>query len=119
MGKKGKSWKPLGALPDPRWYQSAASRLDNVRDDLARTGSSDGQGSSDPPRGDVESTATSSRGVFESLAERRATEVKARGQPADAAEELGALRHGRTSPANFNLQRHAVMVSGRPVVVHI
>ena len=115
---KWKTWRPKGALPVPRWYQAAASRLDSVHDELARTAISPDAASVDPP-GDVEPSATSSRALVESWKERCKAGVQTRGQPADAEEELAALRHGRAGPSNFNLQRHAVTVCGRPVVVPI
>ena len=107
------TWVPKGALPDPRWITAAAGRLDNVRAGLA---DSSLQGLPPPPRPqDVEPTATSSWG--REYQERRKTGVKERGQPETPAQELAALRLGRTVPASFNPQRHAVMVCGRPVVV--
>ena len=43
--------------------------------------------------------------------------VRPRQQPDDPAQELAALRLARHSPATFMVQRQAVMIEGRPVVV--
>ena len=107
-------WRPKGALPDPRWPQAAAGRLDNVRDHLAHAAASSAEGATTSAA--VEPSATAVGAAF-SRQEKRMEGVQPRGQPTVPREELAALRLGRTAPSNFNLQRHAVMVCGRPVVV--
>ena len=114
--KERGTWHPRGALPDPRWYQAAADRLDSVRDELARTDAPEGEAAAGPPA-DVEPSATSSAGPAQPWMERRKMGVQPRQEPTDPAEEMAALRLARTAPSNFNLQRQAVMICGRPVVV--
>ena len=114
-GKKW--WRPKGSLPDPRWYQSADRRLDAVRSGLAASAA--GEEASAAEAADVEPAATSAASSGLTYEQHRHKGVRPRGQPQTPQEELSALRLGRSSPANFALQRHAVMVCGRPIVVPI
>ena len=111
------TWQPKGAQPDPRWLQGAAERLDLVRAGLGASAEAaecrEAIDSSTPLPG-VEPAAASSSGAGTSSC---SAGVQPRGQPELPAEELAALRLGRTTPTAFNIQRHAVMVCGRPVVV--
>ena len=104
-------------MPDPRWYQSAAHRLDAVRGGLAASAAGEDAPAADATAVDPAATSAASSGL--TYEQHRQQGVRPRGQPQNPQEELAALRHGRTSPANFVLQRHAVMVCGRPVVVPI
>ena len=112
------SWQPKGAQQDPRWLEGAAERLDRVRTGLGASAAA----AECPevvetawPLPGAEPAAASSSG--DGWASRRLTGVQPRGQPEKPAQELAALRLGRTTPTAFNIQRHAVMVCGRPVVV--
>ena len=111
------TWRPKGSLRDPRWLEGAAQRLDRVREGLGQTAEG---GASAPsvatPTPDAEPAAASGEPPA-APANRRLAGVRPRGQPTTPAEELAALRLGRSTPSAFNLQRHAVMVCGRPVVV--
>ena len=114
----GQQKGPEGALPDPRWYQFAATvRLDAVRSGLAASAA--GERASAAEAADVEPAATSAASSGLTYEQHRTQGVKPRGQPHVPLEELAALRPGRSSPSSFVLQRHAVMVCGRPVVVPI
>ena len=117
--KKGTVWRPRGSQPDPRWLESAAERLDRVRAGLGDTSGGVSDDTPMPPASpDVEPSATSAAASSsQAPAVRRHMGVQPRGQPEDPAQELAALRLGRTSPMAFNPQRHAVMICGRPVVV--
>ena len=111
------TWQPKGAQPDPRWLQGAAERLDLVRAGLGASAEAaecrEAADTSTPPPGAEPAPASSSGAGASSCS----TGVQPRGQPELPAEELAALRLGRTTPTAFNIQRHAVMVCGRPVVV--
>ena len=115
MGKK--LWLPKGAAPDPRWVDASADRLSNVRRSVDASAEATSAASSSEARSSVEPSATLSRPAEGSYAGRRSQGVQPRGPPTNPAEELAALRLGRTSPATFNIQRQAVMICGRPVVV--
>ena len=120
MGKR--VWLPKGAAPDPRWPEAAADRLDAVRRGLATSAEAASSSAAGPSQGapsGVEPSATPAERPAGSYGARKAEGVQPRGQPKTPTEELAALRLGRTAPAAFNLQRHAVMVCGRPVVVPI
>ena len=107
-------WQPRGSVQDGRWLQATAGRLDAVRSGLAQSAAQEeGQGAE--PR-DVEPSAASSSSAVLSYGEHMRSGAQPTGQPQNPEEELAALRLGRTEPVNFNLQRHAVMVCGRPVV---
>ena len=101
-----------------RWYQFAATvRLDAGRSGLAASAA--GERASAAEAADVEPAATSAASSGLTYEQHRTQGVKPRGQPHVPLEELAALRPGRSSPSSFVLQRHAVMVCGRPVVVPI
>ena len=111
----GKSvWQPKGSMPDRRWLQATAERLDAVRSGLAQSAAQ--EESQGVESRDVEPSAASSSSAGPSYGDPMQSGVQPRGQPQNPQEELAALRLGRTAPSTFNLQRHAVMVRGRPVV---
>ena len=117
-----KVWQPKGSNPDGRWVSAAAGRLDGVRDGLAASSGLASKAAGAPPgkgsaSSGVEPSATPEQPPNDTFGGHRAQGVQPRGQPTTQTEELAALRLGRTAPAAFNLQRHAVMVCGRPVVV--
>ena len=115
MGKK--VWVPKGGAPDRRWIDASAKRLDNVRQSLDISAAATGTASSSQVGGSVEPSATPSPLAEETDAAHHGQGVQPRGQPSTPIEELAALRLGRTAPAAFNIQRQAVMILGRPVVV--
>ena len=116
MPKRG-TWQYKGAQQDPRWLQGAAERLDRVRTGLGASAAAaeclEVVETARPLPG-AEPAAASSSGDGASC---RSTGVQPRGQPELPAQELAALRLGRTTPTAFNTQRHAVVVCGRPGVV--
>ena len=116
MPAKGQQvWRPQGSQQDPRWISAVAHRLDRVREELGRSAEGGDPTASGGPIG-TEPSAVPPPGAVPTQQERHAG-VQPRGQPTAPAEELAALRLARTEPSAFNIQRHAVMVCGRPVVV--
>ena len=115
---KRKAWQPLGALDEGKWLEGNAERLSRVRQGLGVTAQAErhrDEGDDtwplpgpEPPTGPT---------IGDQMERRRWTGVQPRGQPDKPGQELAALRLGRAVPTTFNIQRHAVMVCGRPVVV--
>ena len=142
----GEAMAPKQPLPadDQRWLDSVAGRLDRVRLDMARAAyphlpvppPAPSEGPSTPG---VEPSATpvpvpgalqhpprvlarpiaARSGGGASLGDPLQDGVQPRGQPSTPMEELAALRFSRAAPVAFNVQRHAVMIAGRPVVVTV
>ena len=114
-----KVWRPKGAL-DRHWVGATANRLDRVRLDLASSAAEMAGANLPtppaPPTGGSSSSAPSRHGI-EPTAIPEHKGLQPRDQPENPMEELAALRFARTSTASFAVQRHAVMVLGRPVVV--
>ena len=106
--KKKCVWQPKGSAPDPRWLQGSAARLDTVRHGLDAAAAAP----ENPPPGTIVPGGPQPAELCPWV-----EGVRPRGQPTTPDEELAALRLGRTVPAAFSPQRHAVMVCGRPVVV--
>ena len=115
--KGGGQWQPKGT-DDTRWVAAAAARIGAVRRDLsdsaAELAAQHLPPPPPPPAGSAAAASASSRA--EPSAARDDSGVPVRGQPQTPAEELAALRFARASPTTFALQRHAVMICGRPVV---
>ena len=107
-------WQPKGSATDPRWYRGVAHRLDIVREGLATSAEGGASSSTSRPADAPPSAAAASSSASAPGPQNRG--VQPRGQPGTPDEELAAMRLGRAVPASFNLQRHAVMVCGRPVV---
>ena len=110
---KSKSpWVPRGGAPDPRWPKAVADRLGEVRRGFAEGSGTAASSSGGPTTPGIEPSAMPGMPPF------AASEgVQPRGQPEDPHEELAALRFARAQPSAFSVQRHAVMILGRPVVV--
>ena len=109
--KRLSPWIPKVEAPDPRWPKAVAHRLGEVRRGLAESSGTAASSSGGPTTLGIEPSAMP--GSPPSAA---AEGVQPRGQ-AEAPASLLLATFARAQPAAFNVQRHAVMILGRPVVV--